>query len=66
VEPEYVSFEQLDREHREERLRDAERVRKGEITPEQLQAENSIFPINAKMRIVDLAGYLKRACPVNE
>jgi hypothetical protein len=44
MEPEFVSFEELDREHREERARDAERLRTGEITPEALQEENSIFP----------------------
>jgi hypothetical protein len=44
MESEFVSFEELDREHREERARDAERLRTGEITPEALQEENSIFP----------------------
>jgi hypothetical protein len=44
MESEFVSFEELDREHREERARDAERLRNGEITPEALQEENSIFP----------------------
>jgi hypothetical protein len=43
MESEFVSFEELDREHREERARDAERLRTGEITPEALQEENSIF-----------------------
>lgn len=61
MEPEYVSFEQIDREHREERARDAERLRTGEITPQALQEENSLFPMSAKVTIVDLVGFAKRA-----
>ena len=61
--PVTVTFEELDREHREERLRDAERLRTGEITPEALQEENSLFSMNAKI-IFDLVGYLKEAYPL--
>lgn len=42
-----VTFEELDREKRLARARDAERLRTGEITPEALQEENSIFPKDA-------------------
>lgn len=60
-----VTFKQLDREHREERLRDAERLRTGEITPQALQEENSLFSMDAKVTF-DLVGYLKKAYPLNE
>jgi hypothetical protein len=53
-----VTFEQLDREHRRER--DAERLRRHEITPEALQAENSLLSKNSKVTL-DLAAYLKKA-----
>ncbi len=45
-----VTFEELDREKRLDRARDAERLRTGEITPEALQEENSIFPKDAVIR----------------
>lgn len=60
MEQEIVTFEQLDREARADVARDAERLRNGEITPEALQEENSIFPMNAKYQIQDLVGYLTR------
>lgn len=60
MEPEFVTFEQLDREAREAVLRDEARVRNGEITKEELHRENSIFPIGTTARIHDLAGYLAR------
>ncbi len=61
--PATVTFKELDREHREERLRDEERLRTGEITPEALQEENSLFSMNAKITF-DLVGYLKKAYPL--
>ena len=57
---ETVSFEEMDCEHRRERARDAERVRSGEITPEQLQEENSFLPKEVELRIVDLPAALNR------
>ncbi|WP_386819879.1 hypothetical protein [Luteolibacter algae] len=60
---ETVTFEELDREHREERIRDAERLRRGEITPEALQEENSLFSMEAKITC-DLVRYLKKAYPL--
>lgn len=61
MDPEIVTFEELDREHRREVARDAERLHSGEITPQELQEENSIFPMNAKYSVIDLTGYLTRA-----
>jgi hypothetical protein len=60
MDPEIVTFEQLDREARADVARDAERLRKGEITPEELQEENSIFPMNAKYTVIDLLGHAAR------
>lgn len=61
--PATVTFEELDREHREERARDAERLRTGEITPEALQEENSLFSKDTKITF-DLVGYLKKTYPL--
>jgi len=54
-----VTFEELDREKRQDRARDAERLRTGEITPEALQEENSIFPKDAVIKF-DLIAHLER------
>jgi len=54
-----VTFEELDREKRQDRARDAERLRTGEITPEALQEENSIFPNDAVIKF-DLVAHLER------
>lgn len=58
--PATVTFEELDREHREERARDAERLRSGEITPEALQEENSIFSKDTVITF-DLVGFFQKA-----
>ena len=55
-----VSFEALQRQKRRARARDARRLAAGEVTPEQLQAENSFVPEGTPIRIVDLAGYLRK------
>jgi len=60
VKADWVSFEELDREHRPERAREAERLRTGEITPEAHQEENSIFPKDAVITF-DFIEYAKRA-----
>lgn len=57
----YISFEEIEREHREERREDARRLAAGEITPARLQEENSMLPIDAKVKVVDLIGTLQRA-----
>jgi len=55
-----VTFEELDREKRMDRARDAERLRIGEITPEALQEENSIFPKDAVITF-DLIAHFKKS-----
>lgn len=55
-----VTFKELDREKRLDRARDTERLRKGEITPEALQEENSIFPKDAVFTF-DLIEHYKKA-----
>jgi len=55
-----VTFEELDREKRLDRARDAERLRTGEITTEALQEENSIFPKDAVITY-DFIEFAKRA-----
>lgn len=58
-----VSFEALQRLKRRARARDARRLAAGEVTPEQLQAENSFIPEGVPIEIVDLAGYLRSRRP---
>lgn len=55
-----ATFEEMDREHRRERARDAERVRSGEITAKELQAENSFLGEEVRVEVVDLAAALAR------
>jgi hypothetical protein len=55
-----VSFEELQRTKREARREDARRLAAGEVTPEQLQEENSLIPLGAKIEIVDLCGTMER------
>jgi len=55
-----VTFEEMDREHRRERARDAERVRSGEITAKELQEENSFLGENVRVEVVDFASALTR------
>jgi hypothetical protein len=55
-----VTFEELDREKRLDRARDAERLRVGEITPEALHEENSIFPRDVVITF-DFIAYAKKA-----
>jgi hypothetical protein len=46
-----VSFEKLQRDKRKDRLRDERRLARGEVTPEELQRENSWFPPDAPVNI---------------
>lgn len=55
-----VTFKQLDREHRSEVARDEERLRKAQITPTALQAENSILPPHTRVRVRNLIGYAQK------
>jgi len=43
------------------RLEDARRLASGEVTPEQLQEENSLWPRHAELRIVNAHDYIARA-----
>ena len=55
-----VSFEALQRQKRRARALDARRLAAGEVTPDQLQAENSFVPEGTPIRIVNLAATLRR------
>lgn len=55
-----VSFEALQRDKRRARKRDELRLARGEVTPEQLQAENSLIPLNANIRILNLRETMER------
>jgi hypothetical protein len=57
---EQVTFEELQADKAHMRAEDAEAIRTGVKTPMQVQEENSLFPMNAKVRY-DLAAYLRRA-----
>ena len=55
-----VSFEKLQRDKRRARLRDERRLASGEVTPEQLEEENSLIPANARITIPDFCQTLER------
>jgi hypothetical protein len=55
-----VSFEALQRDKRRARKRDELRLARGEVTPEQLQEENSLIPRNAKITILNLRETMER------
>ena len=55
-----VSFEELQRDKAIERARDARRLASGEVTPEELEEENSMFPMDAKVEISELFQTLAR------
>ena len=55
-----VSFEALQRDKRRARKRDELRLARGEVTPEQLEEENSFIPLNAKITIQDFSKTLAR------
>lgn len=46
---------------RTNRAEDARRLASVEVTPEQLQDENSLWPRHAKLRIVNAHDYIARA-----
>ena len=50
-----VSFEALQRDKRRARKRDELRLARGEVTPEQLEEENSFIPLGAKITIRDFS-----------
>ena len=55
-----VSFEKLQRDKRKARLRDERRLARSEVTPEQLEEENSLVLMNAKITIPDFCQTLER------
>jgi hypothetical protein len=55
-----VSFEKLQRDKRRARLRDERRLARGEVTPEQLEAENSLIPMGAKIEILNFCETMER------
>ena len=55
-----VSFEKLQRDKRMARLRDEQRLARGEVTSEQLQEENSLVPMGTKIEILNLCETLER------
>jgi len=55
-----VPFETLQADKRRARRRDARRLARGEVTPEQLQEENSLIPMGTKITILNLRETLER------
>jgi hypothetical protein len=55
-----VSFETLQRDKRRARLRDEQRLARGEVTREQLEVETSLVPMSAKITIPDFCQTLER------
>lgn len=60
VEIRTVTFEALQRDKRRARMRDERRLARGEVTPEQLQRENSLIPPGTKITIPDFCETLER------
>ena len=60
MEEKIVSFEALQRDKRRARKRDELRLARGEVTPEQLQEENSLVPLNARITILNLRETMER------
>ena len=55
-----VSFEKLQRDKRRARLRDERRLASGEVTPEQLEAENSMIPMGTNIEILNFCETMER------
>lgn len=55
-----VSFETLQRDKRRARKRDELRLVRGEVTPEQLEAETSRIPEDARITIPDFCETIER------
>jgi len=56
-----MTFSEIDRLHRKERARDRKRIASGQATPEQIQEENSIVPLHAKIKFVNFRSYIRQA-----
>ena len=57
-----VSFEKLQRDKRKARLRDERRLASDEISPRQLEEENSLVPMSAKITIPNFRETQERRC----
>jgi len=55
-----VSFEALQRDKRRARKRDELRLARGEVTPEQLEAENSFIPLGVKITVQNFSETIER------
>jgi hypothetical protein len=55
-----ASFEALQRDKRRARRRDGRRLASGEVTPEQLEEENSLIPLGAKIEIPNFCETIER------
>lgn len=60
METRFVSYEELQRDKRADREEDARRLRLGLVTPEQLQAEYSLIPLDVEVTIVDFCETVNR------
>jgi len=60
VDAKVVSFEELQRDKRKSRAEDARRLATGEVTPQQMQRENSLIPSSARITIPALCETLER------
>lgn len=56
----FVSHEELQRDKRADREEDARRLKLGLVTPEQLQADYSLIPTDAEVRIIDFCETVNR------
>lgn len=54
-----VSFLEIQQSHRKERAEDSRALRAGKVSARKLQEINSFIPVDAEMKIADLAGYVK-------
>ncbi len=55
-----VSFEKLQSDKRKARLRDERRLASGEVTPQELEEENSLIPMGTKITILNLRDTMER------
>jgi len=56
-----MRFSEIDRLHRKERVKDWNRIASGKATPEQVQEENSLVPLRAKIKFTNFRSYLRQA-----
>ena len=54
-----MSFREIQDAHRKNRAADARALKSGKISAEELQETNSFIPVDASIRIADLAAYVR-------